>query len=449
MRATSNGACFFAALSLLACDEPDVGQWGEQAGDEPVAQARDALEVCTGPNVVHGIDVSYYQGDIDWTAVAGAGYGFAIARINHGDFMDPKFDQNWAGIQAVGLVRGAYQYFDPGGDVVAQAQTVIDKLGILAPDDLPAVLDLESTDGLSPDQVADAAGTWLQLVEEGTGKRPIIYTGKYFFQDNVATTAFSEYPLWHAQYPNACQPPAEPPPACGCANIADQWSDFAMWQYSSSGSVPGIAGNVDLNVFKGTLADLMALAHQGGYAARVDEVSAPSVVLAGEAFDVSITVTNTGGTPWGGSTMLGTSEPRDRASLFEHESWLSDHRLAAVEGSILPGESYTFELKLAAPSELGTYAEHFALLEEGVSWFADQGGPSDDAIALSLQVVDVLPGPEGGGGSGAAGSGSGGGSSDDGEGGDGCAQASAAPRGSAWWLAWLLMCGARARRRRE
>ncbi|HTJ83955.1 MAG TPA: GH25 family lysozyme, partial [Polyangiaceae bacterium] len=264
---------FFAlgAFGFAACtDESESFPPEEQTGE-----SEDAMTVCAGPNVVKGIDVSYYQGDIDWNAVAGAGWKFAITRINDGSFMDPKFETNWAGIKDAGMIRGAYQFFRPGNDVNTQAQVVIDKVGKLGPGDLPVTCDVEATDGQSPTTIANKLATWMQKVEEGTGKKPIIYTGKYFWQDNVQSSAFSDYPLWHAQYPNACLPPNPPPPDCGCANIADQWSTWTIWQYTSTGSIPGIGTNVDKNVFMGTEADLVAFANAGGYGATLVSITAP------------------------------------------------------------------------------------------------------------------------------------------------------------------------------
>ncbi len=435
------------AVAVLACGA--CGDDSESAPAEDVAEAKQRIEVCP-TDVVHGIDVSYYQGDIDWQAVAGAGYQFAIARINHSDFMDPKFDQNWAGIQSVGMLRGAYQYFEPGEDVAVQAQIVIDKLGMLAPGDLPAVIDVETTGGLPPAQVAQAVGEWLALVEAGTGKKPLIYTGKYFWQDNVASPDYAGYPLWHAQYPNACQPPASPPPACGCANIADQWSEMFMWQYSSSGSVPGIVGNVDLNVFNGTYAELVAFATQGGYGASLVSVDAPSTVLPGESFLARVTVENTGASPFDASTHLGTTEPRDRDSAFYDASWVSPDRPAVVSGVVNPGAEHTFQFTLRAPAELGTYTEHFGLVQEGVAWFADQGGPSDTTIALVVQVVATPGAGPGATGGGAGGGGGEGGAGQDDEGGDGCDCRSARSSRTAADTSWLiLLCVATATRRRR
>ena len=449
----SRGLGLALVLSATGCavEEPDdAGSTRDDLGD-----STDAVTVCA-TDLVHGLDVSYYQGDIDWAAVAGAGYQFAITRVNHSTFMDPKFEQNWAGIPAVGMLRGAYQYFEPGEDVAWQAQVMIDAVGQLGAGDLPAVIDVETDGGLPPAQVAQAVGEWLMLVEAGTGKKPIIYTGKYFWQDNVASAEYASYPLWHAQYPNACQPPSAPPPDCGCANTADQWGDFLVWQYTSSGSVPGIAGNVDLNVFNGTYDDLVAFASQGAYAAEVVSVDVPSTVLAGEAFTARVTVENTGGSVFDASTRLGTTEPRDRMSVFADATWTSPNRAAAVTGMVAPGEEHTFEFILNAPTKTGSYTEHFGLVQEGVAWFADQGGPADTAIAVVVQVVDAPPGGSTSG-TGGAGGADGLDDFDDEDDVDGCACATvgaaretSAPRaGLSFLLLSLVLCRALERRRSD
>jgi lysozyme len=397
------------ATLLAGCETADPRPM--HAGDEPVGEAEQAVVTC-GKEVgeyVYGLDVSKWQGSVDWEAVAGAGYTFVITRTNHGSYIDEYFDANWSGIKAAGMIRGAYQYFEPALDVQEQAQTMIDMIGPLGPGDLPPVIDVEEADAtVTPAEYAQAVGEWIQLVEEATGRKPIIYTGRYFWQGNVATDAFADYPLWHAQYPSSsCKPPNNPPAdVCGCPNIADQWTDWAMWQFTSSGVVPGITVNtVDVNVWNGTYDELVALASGGSYGAAVVDVAAPATVLAGEAFGAVVTVANTGGKAWDASTFLGTTEPRDRPSAFAAPSWVNDHRAAAVVGAVAPGESYTFNVELVAPAEPGAYVEHFGLVQEGVAWFADQAGPVDTAITLGIQVVEAPPSGSASNGTGTGGAG--------------------------------------------
>src|SRR4051794_5412666 len=115
-----------------------------------VQSVQQELVVCAGANVREGIDVSEYQGNINWGAVAGSGRAFAIARINDGSHHDPYWAQNWSGIKAAGMIRGASQFFSPGSDQRAQANTVISAVGVLGVGDLPVMLDTEEDDGQPP-----------------------------------------------------------------------------------------------------------------------------------------------------------------------------------------------------------------------------------------------------------------------------------------------------------
>src|SRR4051812_32614939 len=117
MRYARPCASLLAICALAGCG-------GADSSDGPVGTAAEEIVVCPGPVTVLGIDVSYYQGTIDWGAVKASGREFAITRINDGNFMDPKFDENWAGIKAAGMIRGAYQFFRPGMDASAQADVV-------------------------------------------------------------------------------------------------------------------------------------------------------------------------------------------------------------------------------------------------------------------------------------------------------------------------------------
>lgn len=402
-------------LLALGCAAPDERAPDERGDDELDTDAQ-ALVVCPEGEVVRGIDVSVYQGDIDWPQVAAAGYRYAIARVSHSTTtMDSKFAQNWAGIASVGMVRGVYQYFQPTHDTIAQAQVVCDAVGLLGPGDLPAVIDVEVPNpGISQSEYADVVRTWIDHVEACTGKPPMIYTGKYYWEPYLGTDEFADHPLWHAAYPTACQPPNSPP-SCGvCPNIPDQWSTWTFWQYTDKNTIPGISGNVDTNIFNGDEAALAALAAGGAQAAELVELVAPKTVLAGERFVARFRYENVGAKAWDGVVRLATTEPRDRESAFYDEaSWISPSRVAGVGEAVAPGEEQLFEVTLRAPELPGTYTEHFGLVDEDAGWFADAGGPPDTAAELVLQVLAV-PEQPGGAGSGGGGSDGAGGASDDG-----------------------------------
>ena len=168
---------------------------------------RQAVQVCAEGETLFGIDVSKWQGDIDWSAVADDGVEYAFIRVTHGvDVIDEKFTQNWAGARDNGILRGAYQYFSGDEDALEQAEIFVDLLGPLEPGDLPPVIDVEDEDPAGAASLAAKVQVWIDHVEAELGVTPIVYTGKYFWQSNVASTAFSHHPLWHAQYPLQSMP---------------------------------------------------------------------------------------------------------------------------------------------------------------------------------------------------------------------------------------------------
>jgi lysozyme len=213
-----------------------------------------ALEVCPGASVLRGVDVSTYQGTIAWAQVKAAKIDFAFARISDGTaHPDAQFANNWQGMKAAGVVRGAYQYFRASQDPTAQANLIVSTLaaaGGLLQGDLPVVMDLETADGQSEAVIEAHAQTWLAAVAAQTGRAPMIYTSMGTYP--VTTPAFASYSLWVANWTTACP------------TMPNGWSGWKVWQYTDTGSVAGISGSVDLDEFDGTLADLTSFAGSGG-----------------------------------------------------------------------------------------------------------------------------------------------------------------------------------------
>lgn len=205
--------------------------------------------------IVHGIDVSYYQEDIDWNKVAAEGHKFAFIRVSDGLYhIDSKFSQNWSGAKSAGIIRGAYQFFRPNLDAIEQAQLLLDKMGPLEKGDLPPVIDVETTEGLSPSKVAGKVAEWINHIESKLGVKPIIYTGYYFWKDNVKSTAFGDYLLWEAWYHDFQD-------TSFCPLTPDPWIKWTFWQWTSSGTVSGIRIHVDRDIFDGTLDDLKKITY--------------------------------------------------------------------------------------------------------------------------------------------------------------------------------------------
>ncbi|ASS66361.1 MULTISPECIES: GH25 family lysozyme [unclassified Paenibacillus] len=219
-----------------------------------------------------GIDVSRYQGTIDWNRVASDGISFAFLKASQGvSYRDPQFLANVQGARAAGLAIGAYHFLDAESpaEAIKEAQNLYSAITAVGGPDkfiLPPVLDHESNPGkLSKAELTGVAKAFLLEIERLTGRKPILYTGNSFAGNFSAELA--AYPLWVARYSTAA--PAD----------VSGWSRWTFWQYSDgkdggtrpSGGrkVAGIAGPVDLNEYAGTPAELLAQFHPAPPAAEI------------------------------------------------------------------------------------------------------------------------------------------------------------------------------------
>lgn len=221
----------------------------------------DRVRHCPAGETLRGVDVSYYQGKVDWPEVKRQGVVFAFVRVSDGaEFVDPELPRNWAGTRAAGVVRGAYQFFRPAQDPVAQARVLVEQLkknGGVEDGDIPPTLDIEVSDGVASDVLLARAEAWLGYVEAAFGRTPLIYTAPGFWDDLGASTRFSRYPLWVANW-------------ASCPALPRSWERWAFWQTTDSGTIPGIEGAVDLDRFNGSLADLRAFTRSRGEPPRAD-----------------------------------------------------------------------------------------------------------------------------------------------------------------------------------
>ena len=195
---------------------------------------------------VHGIDVSRWQGDIDWRSARAAGIAFAYIKATEGgDLLDPMFRTHWDGARNAHVHHGAYHYFYFCRSAKEQAQWFIQHVP-RDPTSLPPVLDMEwnhqsPTCKLRPsgEHVRAEAKLFLDILERHYGRRPIIYTTVDFFHDTkigeLANTQFWVRSV--AAHPEDIYP----------------GEDWTFWQYTGTGVVPGVRGPVDINVFAGSL----------------------------------------------------------------------------------------------------------------------------------------------------------------------------------------------------
>jgi lysozyme len=199
---------------------------------------------------IPGIDISHFQGTIDWSAVAQAGKMFAFVKATQGlTYVDPQFHANWAGAKAAGLLRGAYHFYQPGDDPRQQAEFFLATVG-LGPGDLPPALDVETSKGQTAGEIVQGVQEWLSTVQQALGVTPLLYTDRTFW-NTLGAEGFGGYPLWIAEY--------------GVASpvLPAGWTSWTFWQSSETGTVPGVTGSLDLDLFQGSLEDLRRLVIPG------------------------------------------------------------------------------------------------------------------------------------------------------------------------------------------
>ena len=193
---------------------------------------------------IQGIDISRWQGEIDWAAVKRAGTRFVFMKATDGgDYVDPSFQRNWEGARRAGIARGAYHFTywcRPAQEQAAWFRQQIPN----DPDALPPVLDVEwngqsrSCPGkIDPELAREKIKLMLVELERLTGKKPIIYTDITFHKD-VLEGRFNEYPYWIRSTASLPEARYENRP-------------WAFWQFTTTGRVPGIKGDVDRNAFYG------------------------------------------------------------------------------------------------------------------------------------------------------------------------------------------------------
>ncbi|MBO7417577.1 MAG: glycoside hydrolase family 25 protein [Bacteroidaceae bacterium] len=198
---------------------------------------------------VHGIDISHYQGEVDWPSLASSQNDpefplrFVFMKATEGgDLTDDTFQHNFQRAKDYGFVRGAYHYFIPTTDARKQAQFFINQVN-LGPGDLPPVLDVEiSPKRKNQQQFTQNIKTWLDVVEAYYGVKPILYASYKFKEKYLNDTIFNRYSYWIAHY------------YVDSVRYQGRW-DF--WQHTDAGTVPGIKEQVDLNVFNGNLEQLL------------------------------------------------------------------------------------------------------------------------------------------------------------------------------------------------
>lgn len=199
-------------------------------------------------NFSAGIDVSEYQGKINWHQVDSIAEMFPIdfvyIRASAGkDRPDRAYAENYQGARKAGFICGAYHYYRPDENSLEQANLFI-KTVKRSFGDLPPVLDIEQLPESQPvDSLRMGVRRWLTMVEKHYGIRPVIYTGEKFYEDFLKEEFGDNYVFWIANY-----------------NFTEnQIGSREIWQFTEKGLVPGIIGRVDVNLYNGNLRQLLQL----------------------------------------------------------------------------------------------------------------------------------------------------------------------------------------------
>ncbi len=201
-----------------------------------------ALAVNSSSGIM-GIDVSKWNGTIDWTAVKNSGVNYVIIRCGYRGsstgalIQDPKFKANIQGASAAGIKVGVYFFTQAVNEVEAVEEASM-VLNLIKGQKLsyPVFIDVESSggraDGLDKNTRTAVVNAFCKTIQNG-GYKAGIYANKTWFESKMNTSALSGYKIWLAQY---------------AAAPTYKATRYDMWQYTSKGSVSGIKGNVDMNL---------------------------------------------------------------------------------------------------------------------------------------------------------------------------------------------------------
>ncbi|MBW1657737.1 glycoside hydrolase family 25 protein [Flavobacterium quisquiliarum] len=217
----------------------------EDSVDKHLSDVRNIRVLENHKGKVIGIDVSEFQGKVDWEEVEILDekypVQFVFIRATAGnDRVDRQFKRNWEGAKENKIMRGAYHYYRPNENSIEQADLFI-KTVKLQKGDLPPVLDIEKLPKNQPlDSLKKGLKRWLNKVEKHYQVRPIIYSGERYYADFLKEE-FGDYLFWIANYNFYRE------------KIEDDW---LFWQFTEKASLPGIKHRVDVNIYNGDLEQL-------------------------------------------------------------------------------------------------------------------------------------------------------------------------------------------------
>ena len=199
---------------------------------------------------IRGIDISHYQGKINWEKLSNAQIEhspirFVVIKATEGSTqIDDCFQDNFKNARDYGFIRGAYHFWSNKSSARDQARFFLKKVH-LKDGDLPPVLDVENKpEDMSVEDFQREILTWMHIVEDKYHVKPILYTYYKFKNQYLNTPVFDDYPYWIAHY---------------YVDEIEYEGDWKFWQHTDAGRLPGIKGTVDFNLYNGSFYDLKKL----------------------------------------------------------------------------------------------------------------------------------------------------------------------------------------------
>lgn len=256
MKITSLVLFGIISIALFSCDnttdnsDPTNPVENKDKDSTKAIAPIDNPEKVSDQSPVYGIDISKYQGDeMDLLNKSEDSLSFVICRSSQGiTYTDPNFSKNWKEIKEKGFIRGAYHFYMSDDSPEQQAEHFLSLISDLEATDFPPVIDFEElsiAEGSDKEQVIEDLWTFIFLIEEKSGRKPIIYTDVNIGNSYLTASRFANYTLWIANYTSAESP-----------TMPGAWKgmDWTLWQKTDDYHFENIQNDFDL--FNGDLDDL-------------------------------------------------------------------------------------------------------------------------------------------------------------------------------------------------
>jgi len=347
-----------------------------------------------------GIDVSVYQASINWATVKGSGISFGWAKATQGaSSYDSYFTNNMVNAKAAGVPIGCYHYAESDLHTAAvEAAHFWAVAGSFIKGDGKSMMPMLDMEGgalsghVGATNVSEWVDQWCIAISNyaaavGLNIKPMIYVSEC--NASAFDTRVAKWTPWIAHYSGDDPQTGTPwtPPCPG----NNRWGGWTVWQYSSTITVPGIAGNVDHDVFNGTTNEMLSTLVIKGDSASIVSANVPVGVLPGQTFNATITFKNEGTSSWtnngANAYKLGSQSPQDNTT------W-GTNRVLLPSSPIPSGQNVTFTFPATAPVTPGNYTFAWQMVQEGVQWFGTTFSTTvhvgNSAAVVSANVKSIV-----------------------------------------------------------